>query len=53
MDNEEKVFLDGKWVGLIWMTEDCQWACEVFKSGLSWDFIDTKEDAIEMVLDNA
>jgi hypothetical protein len=53
MDNAEQVILEGKWVGTIWQEGDGNWACEVNESGNSWDFIDSREDAIEMVLDQS
>lgn len=53
MDNLERILVEGKCVGIIWQEGDGNWACESEFSGNSWDLIDSREDAIEMVLDEA
>lgn len=46
------VMKKGKEVGFVYRADDSDsnWAAVLTKSDLSWDFIDSKEDAIEQVL---
>jgi hypothetical protein len=41
----------GKVIGMVWQTEDGDWAAEDSKTGSSWDMIDSREDAVQMILD--
>ena len=42
----------GKVLGYIWKEGD-GWAAEMNKGGASWDMIDTKKDAVQIIVDNS
>jgi nucleoside diphosphate kinase len=42
---------DGKEIGTIWQTEEGDWAAESL-SGASWDMIDSKQGAIDQIVDD-
>ena len=43
------IWKGGVQLGTVWKTEHNDWAAEEFKNGCSWVFIDTEQDAINVV----
>jgi hypothetical protein len=49
-DNAYSVMLNGIVVGRVWYQEDTDWNIYHSESDMEWDFADSFEDAVEMLL---